>query len=907
MSWGLWMNRVRLSVLWRSVIVAGIALASHMACVGPASATTPTYTTNYVWDTDSRLTMVIQPDPGTGVRVATRYVYDANDQLIETDTGTTPNGDGTSFSATETTTYAYDGAGNKIQTQVLNGTATPALGLTQMGYDADDRPTCTAVRMNSAAYGALAATVVSGSTTAYALPTGACTLGTAGTLGNDRITELNYDAAGQKTSEIRALGVSGKQITYEAFSYTADGKTLTIDDADGNRTTYAYDGYDRLITTQFPVTTPGQYASDSTDYESYTYDANDNRLTLRKRDGNTISYTYDNLNRERLKSAPAVGPAVAYQVTTTYDLLNHKLSALFAGGAGVSYSYDVAGRMLTETAGSLTLTSTYDAAGNRSKLTWPDGFAASYVYDADNHLTAVTDFGAGITLASFYYDSLGRRGGATVGAFTNVGVSNKNGTSTSYAYDNADRLTSLGQNLATNAQTIALAYNPASQILSRAGSNTAYDYVGYQSGTTNKAYDGLNRDGTISALGTLPGGTACSTTTPSYGYDANGSLLYDGLRAVCYDAENRLISASIPSAATTASLSYDPSGRLQTYQTTVNGTNSTTTFLYDGDRLSAEYNGSTLLRRYVHGVGTDVPLVWYEGATGSTDRRWLHVDNQGSIIAWSNSSGNVSTTSYGAYGEPTVWSGSRFSYTGQIMLPEIRLYHYKARVYDPATGRFMQTDPVGYDAGPNLYEYVEDDPTDKTDPMGDCPECLTIAIGAGGGAIAGFVGQVAADVVTGEVSSPQAYLGSTLGGAAGGAVFGATGNAALAGATGGAVGSGVTAGIDAALKPGATLGSVASATGKAAVIGGAVGGATGAAGKFLAAGGKGIVAKVAQKTAVGRAIANNEKMTTMMAGKIARGAQTSEKTGYKMVGGAATAGAGAAAASSTACKTSGQC
>ena len=667
---------------------------------------------NYTWDANRRLTMAISPDPdgaGSLPRPATRYRYDTDGELLGLDKGTTTTATGSDFSALETTTYAYDATGNKIQT------TTPA-GVTQASYDADDRPLCTAVRMNPAVYGSLP---------------DACALSTVAGGVYDRITQLTYDADGRKLVETRAYGAP-KHIPYATYSYvspalgTAQSALQTITDANTNKTTYLYDGFDRLAQTQYPSTTLSAGTSDPANYEAYAYDPNGNKVAFRKRDGNWLSYCYDALNRPvekylRLVTCPALPGALptptGSEVTTNYDLMNRVLSVHYATtlGANVDYGYDLSGRLMTETTNSQTMTYAYNEAGDRTRVTWPDGFYAAYAYDAMDRLTQVAENGAtsGVgVLATFSYDPLGRQ--------TGVARAGGAGASTATSYDTADRPTNLSHSMpgATDFNVAwTFGYNPASQILSRAASTTVYDFGAYSPGTINKAPDGLNRDAGIAALGTSP----CSPS--GSGYDCNGNETNDGARTFTYDLENRLTGGTVTTTSTTVTLAYDPLGRLHGQTTTVAaGSPTVTQFLYDGDRLSAEYDGSgNLLRRYVHGTGTDEPLVWYEGGNGSTDRRWLHSDNQGSVIAYSSATGVVSsatTYSYGTYGEPNVWAGSRFRYTGQIVIPELMVYDYKARAYDPLSGRFLQTDPVGYKSDLDAYTYVADDPSDRIDPTG---------------------------------------------------------------------------------------------------------------------------------------------------------------------------------------------
>ena len=99
-------------------------------------------------------------------------------------------------------------------------------------------------------------------------------------------------------------------------------------------------------------------------------------------------------------------------------------------------------------------------------------------------------------------------------------------------------------------------------------------------------------------------------------------------------------------------------------------------------------------------------------------------DRLGSVRQIVDASGAVmDAVNYDSFGgilrESNPAEGDRFKFTGREYCPELGLYYYRARWYDPAVGRFISQDPIGFQAGdPNVYRYVGNAPGDAKDPKG---------------------------------------------------------------------------------------------------------------------------------------------------------------------------------------------
>jgi YD repeat-containing protein len=279
-------------------------------------------TTVYHYDANRHMVGFVGPDPdGAGPlkNRAALIAYSAGGLVSSTSQGTVnsqSNADWASFATLKQVAFVYNSLDQKIKASLISGGATQAV--TQYDWNLGFMPSCVALRMNPAVFGTL--------------PSAACTLGTAGADGPDRISLPSFAGDDQPSAMTEAYGTASPVNSWNG-TYSPNGNLLTAADGKGNLTTYAYDGVDRRTTTYYPTPSNGSVSS-TTDYEKLTYDAASRVTQDRRRDGQVISFTSDALGRV----TTGVNGA-----TYVYDNLNRLTSATLSGKIN-AFQYDALGR-----------------------------------------------------------------------------------------------------------------------------------------------------------------------------------------------------------------------------------------------------------------------------------------------------------------------------------------------------------------------------------------------------------------------------------------------------------------------------------------------------------------------------------------------------------------------------------
>jgi RHS repeat-associated protein len=565
-----------------------------------------------------------------------------------------------------------------------------------------------------------------------------------------------YNAASQVLEEWRGTGLAtsrcGQAVSqasattpqrYIKNQYGGPAGAITASwDPNNNATTYAYQGLGKKITTYWP---DGKF-----EHSLYNVTRTDGSITItRDREGRWNNNHFDKLGR----------PFVTYSQETPDVFNGSKIHINYFDSAGnlnwagawnypdwriqssKEYDRDAAGRVYLErtyhsfpmdAAGNVTcwtcdasqVTYEYDANDNRTNMRWyqPDlttiAKRSDYSYDALNRMTGIAfgDWGgANQGSVNYQYDTLGRRTKVTRG----------NGTSTDYAYENDGDLDWMRHLFQGGASATAANGNWV-------GIDYGYDKSGrvtLTSATDSRIMGALPIVGTYGAANNLnqvanvPGRAAMTWS------DA-GNLKTDGKGTTfTHDGRNRLKRA-VKSDGTTLDFLYTVEGyRVESIRNTTGATpaglpagGTRTRFLLSGSEEVADLDANrNYIRYFVPGPAIDERVAQIE-ANGAVT--YMHTDRQASVVAITDAAGNVvSRRGFGSYGETDgtqlVGTGSHpFGYTGRRWDPDLGIYYYRARWYDPDTGTFLQTDPIGSLDYINLYAYVGLDPVNATDPTG---------------------------------------------------------------------------------------------------------------------------------------------------------------------------------------------
>ena len=508
---------------------------------------------------------------------------------------------------------------------------------------------------------------------------------------NSGVTQMGYDANDNLASVIDPRGLTTSyshngfgDVTQQVSpdtgttinTYDSGGNLSTATDARGAVATYVYDPLNRVTQVAY-----------SDQAINFTYDAGTNgfgRLSGASDANHSLAWAYDSLGRVvgKGQTVGAITKSVGYAYangdlvtlvtpsgqTVTYGYTNHQITSVAVNGTTIANGV------------------TYFPFGPVSGWSWGNSTTVSRTYDTDAKITQISTAGDAI---NFGYDN----------AFRITGITDTGNSANTWTlgYDSLDRLTSAAE----TGTTLGWTYDTNGNRLSQTGSNAST----FTPSTTNNQLNSIT-----------------GAITRTYGYDAAGNTTVYASDSFTLNQRGRVSVASLPGGA--ASYIYNALGQM--VQKTGNG--GTTLLMYDeAGHLLGEYSGTGALVEETVWMG-DVPVATLQPNGTGTSIYYVHTDQlnaprvitrpSDNAIAWrwdTDPFGTV-TPNQNPAGLGSFAYNLRFP--GQYYMPESGLNLNYLRDYDPQTGRYLESDPIGLRGGINTYLYVGGNPISNVDPRG---------------------------------------------------------------------------------------------------------------------------------------------------------------------------------------------
>ena len=562
-----------------------------------------------------------------------------------------------------------------------------------------------------------------------------------------RATTQSYDPLNRLSGMVQDLGGVGAESVIE---YNAFDQIAKVTDPNNLSTLYAYNAFGN----QTQLTSPDTGVTD------FTYNAAGQVAT--KKDANDAvahRYTYDSLGRLNAVFYTAAGPAdVEYdydtanaECTTGQTFASGRLTATRTEGNELKYCYDrfsqVVRKVQIVSGKSFTLSYAYTLAGDIDSITYPDGTRVDYVRDSQARIKEVGVRPNGgtrtVLLNNATYEPFGPVTGWAYG----------NGRTLSRTYDLDYQPKTILDN-ASGGLSLGYGYNTVGDLTElkdglQAAFKAKYDYDTLGRLTVTKddnnnpletyAYDktgnrtSLTDGGGLQVYAYNATGTHRLTSVAGVarGYDAAGNTTSIGgtAKEFIYSANDRL-SQFKQAGVVKASYRYNTRGERVATTGATTTTIDTYTLYDEAGNWIGDYDTTGAPKQQAVWFG-EVPVGLVVGSGTSQTLAYVQPDHLGSPRSVIDPARNVAVWTWDAKSEAFGNSppnqdpdldGAAFvldmRFPGQRLDAASGLIYNYLRDYDPGTGRYTQSDPLGLIAGMSTYGYALSSPLRNSDPTG---------------------------------------------------------------------------------------------------------------------------------------------------------------------------------------------